>query len=126
MPRRARNRASLVARLQQVFLTRTYAEWEALLLANDIPVGAINNLAQVSEHPQVKARATLIESDHPQAGRVRMVRSPVRLSKTRVAPVTPAPMLGQHTAEVLRDLLGLNDGEIAALKAAGVFGIAPR
>ena len=124
IPDRARNRESLIARLQQVFLTRTYDEWEALLLANDIPVGAINNLAQVIEHPQVKARGTLIEVDHPRAGKVRMVRSPVRLSKTPDAPITPAPTLGQHTAEVLRDLLGLNAGEIATLKAAGVFGTA--
>jgi crotonobetainyl-CoA:carnitine CoA-transferase CaiB-like acyl-CoA transferase len=122
IPDRARNRESLIARLQQVFLTRTYDEWEALLLANDIPVGAINNLAQVIEHPQVKARGTLIEVDHPRAGKVRMVRSPVRLSKTPEVPITPAPTLGQHTVEVLHDLLGLNAGEIAALKAAGVLG----
>lgn len=122
IPDRARNRESLIATLQQVFLTRTYDEWEALLLANDIPVGAINNLAQVIEHPQVKARGTLIEVDHPRAGKVRMVRSPVRLSKTPDAPITPAPTLGQHTVEVLHDLLGLNAGEIAALKAAGVLG----
>ena len=51
---RSRNRDSLLPTLQQVFLTRTYEEWEKILLANDIPVGAINNIAQVIEHPQVK------------------------------------------------------------------------
>src|SRR5688572_5782029 len=51
---RSRHRDTLIPRLQEVFLTRTYEEWEALLLANDIPVGAINDIAQVVEHPQVK------------------------------------------------------------------------
>ena len=122
VPGRARNRDSLIPTLQQVFLTRTYEEWEALLLANDIPVGAINNLAQVVEHPQVKARGALVEVDHPQAGKVRMVGTPVRLSKTPGTVSTPAPMLGQHTEAVLREVLGMNADEIAALSAAGVIG----
>jgi formyl-CoA transferase/CoA:oxalate CoA-transferase len=123
---RALNRASLIPRLQQVFLTRTYEEWETLLLANDIPVGAINNVAQVLEHPQVKARGAVLEVEHPQAGKVRMVRSPLRLSAMADTPVTPAPTLGQHTAEVLRDVLGLTEAEIAALDAAGVIGTGAR
>ncbi len=126
VPDRARNRDSLIARLQQVFLTRTYEEWEALLLANDIPVGAINNLAQVVAHPQVEARGALIDIDHPQAGKVRTVRSAVRLSGMANPPNTPAPTLGQHTAEVLREVLGLKDDELAALDAAGVLGTAAR
>ncbi len=125
VPDRARNRESLIPRLQEVFLKRPYEEWEPLLLANDIPVGAINNLAQVVEHPQVKARGALVELDHPRAGRVRTVGSPVRLSKTPAAIRTPAPLHGQHTHEVLREVLGLNADELAALSAAGVIGAAP-
>ena len=124
VPGRARNRESLIPTLQEVFLTRTYEQWEALLLANDIPVGAINNLAQVVEHPQVRARDALVELDHPRAGRVRMVGTPVRLSRTPGTVTAPAPTLGQHTGEALRDLLGMNTGEIAALSAAGVIGTA--
>jgi formyl-CoA transferase/CoA:oxalate CoA-transferase len=123
---RSRNRDSLIPKLQQVFLTRTYEEWEALLLANDIPVGAINNLAQVVEHPQVKARGSLVEFNHPQAGKVRAVGTPVRLSKTPGAMRTPAPTRGQHTHEVLRDVLGMNADEIAALGAAGAIGVSAR
>ena len=122
VPDRARNRESLIPRLQEVFLKRPYEEWEPLLLANDIPVGAINNLAQVVEHPQVKARGALVELDHPRAGRVRTVGSPVRLSKTPAAIRTPAPLHGQHTHEVLREVLGMNADEITALGAAGVLG----
>ena len=126
VPDRARNRTTLIPKLQEAFLKRTYEEWEPLLLANDIPVGAINNLAQVVEHPQVKARGALVEIDHPRAGRVRTVGSPVRLSKTPAAIRTPAPLHGQHTHEVLREVLGLNADEIAALGVAGVIGAAAR
>jgi crotonobetainyl-CoA:carnitine CoA-transferase CaiB-like acyl-CoA transferase len=120
---RARNRSSLIAMLQDVFLTRTYEEWETLLLASGIPVGAINDIAQVVRHPQVAARGALVEMDHPRAGKVRMVGAPVRLSETPGAVRTPAPLLGEHTDEVLRDLLGLGAEEVAALRAAGALGV---
>jgi crotonobetainyl-CoA:carnitine CoA-transferase CaiB-like acyl-CoA transferase len=119
---RARNRDSLIPKLQKVFLTRTYEEWEPLLLAKGIPMGAINNIAQVVEHPQVTARQALVEMDHPRAGKVRMVGAPVRLSETPGSVRTPAPMLGEHTDEVLRQLLGLDAKEVAALRAAGAVG----
>ena len=122
---RNKNRTTLLPMLQEIFLTKPYEEWEPLLLANDIPVGAINNLAQVVEHPQVKARNTLIEVEHPRAGKVRVIRSPVRLSKAPFAVRSPAPMLGQHTQEVLRDVLGMKPAEIAALEAAGALGAKP-
>ena len=92
---RARNRDTLIAALQEVFLTRTYEEWETLLLAKGIPMGAINSIAQVVEHPQVKARGTLVDMDHPRAGKVRMVGAPVRLSATPGAVRTPAPDAGR-------------------------------
>ena len=116
------NRASLIARLQEVFLTRTYEDWEALLIASGIPVGAINNLAQVVEHPQVKARGSIVEIEHPRAGKLRVVGVPVRLSATPGSVRAPAPALGEHTATVLREMLGLGAGEIDALRAAGALG----
>lgn len=118
---RRANRESLVARLQEVFLTRTYEEWETLLTGNGIPVGAINNLAEVVEHPQVKARGSMVEMDHPSAGRVRIVGVPVRLSGTPGSVRTPSPTLGQHTDEVLR-ALGWSVEELAALRATGALG----
>jgi crotonobetainyl-CoA:carnitine CoA-transferase CaiB-like acyl-CoA transferase len=117
---RSRHRGVLIAKLQDVFLTRSYEEWEKLLLDNDIPVGAINNIAQVVEHPQVKARHSLREVEHPEVGKVRVVGSPVRLSKTPARTPTPSPIHGQHTREVLREVLGLKAEEIDALAAAGV------
>ena len=125
-PDRDRNRVTLIATLQETFLTRSYEEWEALLLANDIPVGAINNIAQVVEHPQVKAREALVTVRHPQVGEVRVPAVPVRLSATPGEVRTAAPLLGQHTDELLRELLGLRDEEIAALAAAGAIRTAGR
>lgn len=119
---RNKHRDSLIATLQEAFMEKSYEEWEPLLLANDIPVGAINNIAQVVEHPQVKARQSFSEVDHPSVGKVRVVRSPVRLSKTPAKTPTPSPVLGQHTHEVLREVLGLSAEEIAKLDAAGALG----
>jgi crotonobetainyl-CoA:carnitine CoA-transferase CaiB-like acyl-CoA transferase len=121
---RSRHRDSLIPKLQEVFLTRTYEEWEKILLANDIPMGAINNLAQVVEHPQVKARQSFQDVNHPSVGNVRVVRSPVRLSKTPARAPTPSPVHGQHTREVLSELLGLSAEEISRLEAAGVVAAA--
>lgn len=119
---RSQNRAELIARLQEVFLTRPYEEWETLLLKHGIPVGAINTIDQVVEHPQVKARGMIAESDHPVAGKVKLVGVPVKLSETPGSVREPAPLLGQHTDEVLRTYLGMREGDIAALRQAGVIG----
>jgi crotonobetainyl-CoA:carnitine CoA-transferase CaiB-like acyl-CoA transferase len=114
------NRASLIARLQEVFLTRSYEEWEALLAAHGIPVGSVNTIAEVVRHPQVKARGALVDMDHPSVGKVQVVGVQARLSATPGSVRTPSPRLGEHTDEVLRELLGLGARDIAALRAAEV------
>jgi len=117
------NRPSLVATLQEAFLTKTYEEWEAILLPAGIPMGAINTIDAVVAHPQVSARSGLVESTHPVAGTIRMTAPPVRLSETPGAVRAPAPLLGEHTEQVLRERLTLDDEEIARLRRAGVIGI---
>jgi CoA:oxalate CoA-transferase len=119
---RVQHREALIAILQEVFLTRTYEEWEALFLAHGIPVGAINTIDQVVEHPQVKARGMIVESEPPVAGPVKMVGVPVRLSETPGCVREPAPLLGQHTDEVLQRYLGMGADEIEVLRRAGVVG----
>jgi crotonobetainyl-CoA:carnitine CoA-transferase CaiB-like acyl-CoA transferase len=115
------NRAALVTVLQERFLTRTYEEWEAILLPSGVPMGAVNSLDAVVAHPQVAARQAIVETTHPVAGTVRMTAPPVRLSATPGSVRTAAPLLGQHTEEVLRNRLALDDEEIGRLRADGVI-----
>ena len=116
------NRPSLVATLQDAFLTRSYEEWEAILLPAGVPMGAINTIDHVVEHPQVDARGALVECTHPVAGTIRMVAPPVVLSETPGTVRTPAPLLGEHTDQVLRERLALSDEEIARLREERVIG----
>ena len=103
-PLRMKNRVPLIEKLQAIFLTKSYEEWEKLLLDNNVPVGAINDIAQVVEHPQVKARGAIIETKHPKAGKVKQVRSPLRLPAMQDMPNTPAPLHGEHSSAILRDV----------------------
>ena len=119
--RRNANRMSLVAALQEAFLTRTYEEWEAVLQPAGIPMSAINTIDQVVDHAQVRARGSLVESTHPVAGSIRMTGPPVRMSDTPGTVRTPAPLLGEHTEEILRDRLGMASADIARLRDAGVI-----
>ncbi|MEQ1772777.1 MAG: CoA transferase [Burkholderiales bacterium] len=120
-PLRRKNRDALLPLLQEIFLTRTYDEWAELLVKNGIPVGAINDLAQVCEHPQVKARGSLIDIDHPKIGKTKIVGPVAKLSETPATIRSPSPTLGQHTEEVLRDFLNMPPEAIAELITAGVI-----
>ena len=120
--KRIANRASLIAALQEVFLTKSYEEWEAILLPAGVPIGAINRIDDVVEHPQVAARGALAACEHPVAGRIRMVGPPVSMSETPGAVRRPAPLVGEHTDSVLREMLGMNDEEIARLRKTGAIG----
>ena len=115
------NRPTLVAALQDAFLTKTYEEWEAILLPAGVPMGAVNTLDAVVAHPQVVARGALVENTHPVAGTINMTGPPVRLSETPGSVRSPAPLLGQHTDQILRERLALSELEIARLYRAGVI-----
>ena len=119
---RKANRPSLIADVQAAFLTKSYEEWEAILMPAGIPIGAINTIDKVVEHPQVAARGALVESTHPVAGTIRVVGPPVRMSETPGSVRLPAPLLGEHTDEVLRERLGMRDEEIERLREAGALG----
>jgi crotonobetainyl-CoA:carnitine CoA-transferase CaiB-like acyl-CoA transferase len=116
------NRLSLTAALQEAFLTKTYEDWEAILRPAGVPMGAINTIDKVIDHPQVVARGVLVDCEHPVAGRIRMVGPPVRMTDTPGSVRSPAPLLGEHTDEVLRERLALNDEDIARLRKAHVIG----
>jgi crotonobetainyl-CoA:carnitine CoA-transferase CaiB-like acyl-CoA transferase len=118
---RIKNRDTLIPRLQEIFMTRTFEAWEKILLGAGIPFGALNNIAQVTEHPQVKARGTMIDIDHPRVGKAKIVGPVAKLSETPATIRSMSPALGEHTEEVLRELLGMQPEAIAELRAAGVI-----
>jgi CoA:oxalate CoA-transferase len=120
---RNQNREALIRKLQEVLLTKPYEAWETLFVTHGIPVGAINTIDSVVEHPQLQAREAIVEVEHPVAGPVRTVGVPVKLSETPGRVRAPAPLLGQHTDEVLQHYLDLNEAEIAALREAGAIGV---
>ena len=119
---RATATASIAELQEEFFLTRSYEEWETLLLAKGIPMGAINSIARGGGRaPPGAGRGTPVHMDHPRAGKVRMVGAPSG-SPRRRAVRRRAPMLGEHTDQVLGQLLGLGVEQIAALRTAGVIG----
>jgi crotonobetainyl-CoA:carnitine CoA-transferase CaiB-like acyl-CoA transferase len=118
--KRVENRVELTRLLQDVFSKRTTREWVTVLEAAGVPNGPINNLAQVFEEPQVKARGIRVEMDHPVAGKLSTVASPMRFSATPVEYKFPPPLVGEHSDAVLRGLLGKSEADIARLREGGI------
>jgi crotonobetainyl-CoA:carnitine CoA-transferase CaiB-like acyl-CoA transferase len=119
--RRVENRAELTRLLSEVFRLRSTREWLALLDAAGVPNGPINDVAQVFAEPQVQARGVRIELEHAAGAALPMVASPMRFSETPLEYRRAPPLLGQHTDEVLRGLLGKSEAQIAALRAEQVI-----
>jgi crotonobetainyl-CoA:carnitine CoA-transferase CaiB-like acyl-CoA transferase len=119
-PARVENRETLVPILQALLAGRPTQDWVDALEAAGVPCGPINDLAQVFADPHVQSRGLRVEVPHPLAGKVSVVASPMRLSRTPVRHGTP-PLLGEHTREVLVDILGMEDVEIEALRREKVI-----
>ena len=120
-PQRVANRAALEKVLADVFKQRSMAEWVGRLRAGGIPCSPVLNFAEVVEHPQTELREMFPVIDHPTAGPQRITGTPIKLSETPGAPGGAAPLLGEHTAAVLKELLDLSDETIGALERAGVI-----
>jgi crotonobetainyl-CoA:carnitine CoA-transferase CaiB-like acyl-CoA transferase len=123
---RIQNRQTLEKKLQEIFRERTADEWVAILGAVGIPCCLVRNFEEVLEHPQTAVRRMFPWLEHPTAGRHRVTGSPIKMSATPGEPTTPAPLLGQHTAAALQELLGLDTAKIAQLVADGVIPPAPQ
>ena len=114
---RVRNRDALYALIAEITARRPQDEWVDGLTAVGVPCGPVNAIDQVFDEPQVKAREMRIEIEHPASGKPEAhIASPIRMEKTPVEYRRPAPMLGQHTEEVLGELLGMGADEIAGLR----------
>ncbi|MDH4870690.1 CaiB/BaiF CoA-transferase family protein [Pseudomonas sp. BN515] len=118
---RVAHRAELIPMIRQATVFKTTAEWVSALEEVGVPCGPINDLAAVFSDPQVQARGLRVELEHPLAGVVPQVASPLRLSETPVEYRMPPPLLGEHTQEVLQRILGLPAEQVEALRKAEVI-----
>ncbi|MBA4214055.1 MAG: CoA transferase [Polaromonas sp.] len=110
----------LVDLMNAVVRTRTREQWQAAFDAAGVPAGPVHTIGEALSHPQTVARGMVVETDHPQAGTTRAIGCPIHFSASPDRSSTPAPLLGQHTREVLREL-DLPESEIDALVAEGVI-----
>jgi crotonobetainyl-CoA:carnitine CoA-transferase CaiB-like acyl-CoA transferase len=117
---RVANRDALIAMMSQRTRTRSVDDWVGAMEAVDVPCGPINTIDRVFADPQVKARGMQMSLPHQSAGRVPSVANPMRFSETPIRYESGPPLLGQHTREVLRGVLGASDAEIATWVAQGL------
>ncbi len=120
-PLRVQHRKQLVPLLEDMTRKKTKAEWIALLEVVGVPCGPINNFKEVFENEQVKAREIELNVPHPTTGQMKLVASPMRLSKTPVEVRMPPPTLGQHTDAILRDRLKLDTQAVENLRQNGII-----
>jgi len=117
---RLANRLVLIEELEKTFATRSADEWITMLLDAGIPAGPINNIAQALGSEHARAREAVMEIDHPVEGRIKSIGFPVKLSESKQQVRLPPPLLGEHNAEILREL-GIDEAGIEKLRAEGAF-----
>ena len=122
--KRMANRPALEAALNKVFETKTTDAWLAILEEGGFPAGPVLSIGEMHEDPQALAREMIVATDHPVAGRVNTLGLPVKFSATPGGIARPAPVLGQHSREVLAEL-GFSEREIARMIDTGAV-IAPK
>jgi crotonobetainyl-CoA:carnitine CoA-transferase CaiB-like acyl-CoA transferase len=114
--RRAQNIDVVYEKMREIALTRTTAEWEELLLRIDVPHTSFTRMAEVTEQPHLKAVGMFPVVDHPTQGALRLARPSTKFSDTPANIRRPVPLLGEHTAEVLKEV-GFSDAELETLRA---------
>jgi len=118
---RSRNRKALIEIVEKVMVEKTSRDWSRILERESIPHSPINNIKQICEDPCIEHRDMLADIDQPQMGRIKIAGSPLHLSETPGEVYAPAPLLGEHTEEILKNLLQYADEDIARLKKDGVI-----
>jgi crotonobetainyl-CoA:carnitine CoA-transferase CaiB-like acyl-CoA transferase len=117
---RIENREKLEPILDRVFSGRSASEWVERLQAAGVPSSLVRNFGEVTGHPQSEIREMFPVLDHLTAGKHKVTGTPVKLSETPGHPSLPAPLLGQHTRNVLKDVFDLNDARVDDLMARGI------
>ena len=120
---RTANKEKLRAILTGIFVQDLRANWVTKMKAANIPVGYLRTVEEAFNSPEVRERHRISQIPHPAAGSVPNIESPINLGLTPVVDPVAAPLLGEHTKEVLRKTLGYDDAHIAALSEAGAFGM---
>jgi crotonobetainyl-CoA:carnitine CoA-transferase CaiB-like acyl-CoA transferase len=118
---RVKNRADVTSLLSEVFLQKDSQVWLALFEEIGIPAASINNMAQVFADPQVTEREMRVTADHPTEGTVPLVGSPLKIPTNPVEVRFPPPLLGEHTDQVLEEILGFDQDKIDELRQQEVI-----
>ena len=118
---RTNNQKALKPILDEVFKTKKIDEWLAMLEEAGVPCAPINTVDRVVKDPQVNARHMLVEIEHPVAGKMHLPGVPIKMYKTPGSVDKAAPLLGQHTEEILKELLGMSKEEVDALRAKDIL-----
>jgi CoA:oxalate CoA-transferase len=108
-------------RIQKKLLEKTRQEWIEILMKVEVPCAPILSIDEVFEDPQVLHDDMKVEVQHPRCGRIPLTGDPVKLTPPVGEPHAPPPLLGQHTREVLANLVGLSDEELEILKARKII-----
>ena len=119
--KRVIHRKELIPMLEALFLTRPADQWVVDLRAVKIPCGIVNSMDRVFNHPQIEPLELVAELEHPTAGEIKVVGIPVKYSETPGSIRRPPPLLGQHTDEILSELLECTEVEIEDLRKGGII-----
>jgi len=118
---RIKNHSELINLLEQKFKTQSADHWLDLLSSAEVPCGPINDLKQVFEHPQIKARGTRFSLDHPLFGSQPQIANPVKFSDTPINYTKAAPTLGEDTNQILQTELAFSQSELVELQKQGII-----
>jgi CoA:oxalate CoA-transferase len=119
---RTTNRNELLPELEHLFPTKTNVEWCEILEKAGLPYSPVNTIDKIIDHPQVKARNMIVETDDKSGGTIRVAGNPIKMSSIPEGPTRkPVPEIGEHNFEILSELLGFDENQIEELKKEGVL-----
>ena len=118
---RVQNNRGLADKIEAITMQRDSSYWLELFDNNGLPCGPINSYAEVAEDPHIKARDMVVATEHQTLGRIQTLGTPLKLSETPLLPGRPAPLLGQHTDEILAEA-SYAEKAVRQLKQSGVVG----
>lgn len=116
---RVAHREELEAQIEAISVERTTQEWLEVFEGQGMPYAAVNDVQATLNHTHTRARDMVVEVEHGACGPLRLVNTPIKYSESRPGVRSAPPTLGQHTDELLADVLGYDDTRIAALKEVG-------